>query len=424
MTFDEVPLKRLVDPARPITYGIVQAGPDIPDGVPYIRPADMTESHGVSDLTRLLKTSHAIAGAYRRSMITTGDIVVSIGPSFGKVMVVPSALSGANLTQGTARIAPAAGVSPRFLYWALQSERSRSFWSSCVGGATFRALNLEPLSRTPIPLVPLQEQRRIADFLDAETARIDKLARATAYQEELVGERFLEWVRTQTTSGLGESLEPTGIPWMPFMARSWTLYKIGRAFRTGSGTTPKSSNDDYFGAGTPWLNTGDLTDGPVGEIKRSVTAQALRDYSALRIFDPGSLVIAMYGATIGRLGILEEPACTNQACCVLYDATSVDVRFAFYWLLAHREYITTLASGGGQPNISQDLVRSLRIPAPSLHQQHGIVSTIESGEAQVKRQRQLLARRRELLAEWRQALITAAVTGQFDVATGRGVDLS
>lgn len=165
-------LKRFVEPNRPITYGIVQCGEDVPNGVPYIRPVDMTDEGG-TDLDGLRRTASEIAAAYLRSTIRPGDIVVSIGPSFGKVMIVPEALDGANLTQGTARVAPSTDVLTRFLFWCLRSGAVHQAWEALVTGATFRALNLEPLSRTIVAVPPLPEQRTIAAFLDRETERID-----------------------------------------------------------------------------------------------------------------------------------------------------------------------------------------------------------------------------------------------------------
>ena len=110
-----LPTKRIVDSARPNTYGIVQCGPNYPDGVPYIRPVDMDDERGVG-LDSLQRTAPDIAAAYARSTVRASDVVVSIGPSFGKAMVVPAELEGANLTQGTARLAPGADVAPRFLF--------------------------------------------------------------------------------------------------------------------------------------------------------------------------------------------------------------------------------------------------------------------------------------------------------------------
>jgi type I restriction enzyme S subunit len=122
-------LKYVIDPERPITYGIVQCGPDYPGGVPYIRPADMTDEGGVEDSSLLLRTDPEIAAAYARSTVVPGDLVISIGPSFGKVMVVPPELAGANLTQGTARVAVNRPAIARFVFWALRSTVSLSIGS-------------------------------------------------------------------------------------------------------------------------------------------------------------------------------------------------------------------------------------------------------------------------------------------------------
>ena len=176
-------LKRVVSAERPITYGIVQAGPNIEDGIPYVRPTDMTDEDGIKEGIELLKTSDEIAKSYRRSMVDSGDIICSIGPSFGKLMIVPDSLRGANLTQGTARVAIAINHDTRYFFWCLRSLSSYQQWESSIGGATFRALNLGPLADTLVPLPPVKEQSLIAAFLDYETARIDRLI---AQQQRLI----------------------------------------------------------------------------------------------------------------------------------------------------------------------------------------------------------------------------------------------
>ena len=141
----------------------------------------------------------------------------------------------------------------------------------------------------------------------------------------------------------------------------------------------------------------------------------------MRVYPSGTLMVAMYGATIGRAGISMAPACVNQACCALIPLGPVDVTYAFYWFVAHRAEIVQLGSGGGQPNISQDLVRSLRIPAPdSVAEQRKIGRDCDAREEENASYRSRLSRRSALLAERRQALITAAVTGQIDVTAARG----
>ncbi|GAB2594268.1 hypothetical protein Aab01nite_82770 [Paractinoplanes abujensis] len=290
-----------------------------------------------------------------------------------------------------------------------------------AAGSTHKTIYMPDIEELRMPAPSMEEQRRIADFLDAATSSIDRLSSLTARQLSAIEERGIEFARVMTT-GTGEpDSRRTGVSWMPHMHKDWRLHRVGRVFRTGSGTTPTSSNADYFGDGSPWVNTGDLRDGPVVDVKRSVTQLALRDFSALKTYAPGSLVVAMYGATIGRLGILGMRACVNQACCVLAESPVIDSKYAFYWFLSQRQEIIGLASGGGQPNISQDVIRSLRIPAPRIREQRHIVAAIDTERENQSSMCAALTRRLSLLAERRQALITATVTGQIDVTAARGV---
>ncbi|WP_420453164.1 restriction endonuclease subunit S [Ilumatobacter sp.] len=410
-----LPLKRLIDPSRPITYGIVQAGPDVDGGIRYIRPVDMSGHGGVADPSELRTTSHEIAAQYRRSSVRSGDIVVSIGPSYGKTMVVPAELDGANLTQGTARVAPARNVDTGYLRWALRSRLAIAHWDASVGGATFRALNLAPLAETPIPLRGLAEQRAIADYLDAETARIDALIAKKQQLIHLLEERRVESIRS-VVSGAGQPGERwrPGPVWSLSIPLSWSPKKIAWVKRTGSGTTPASGDERFYAEeGTPWVTTSELRERRINTTNKFITEEALLAHSALEVFPAGTVLIAMYGATVGRLGRLRVAATTNQACCALYGGRGLDQSFLYWWLWAYRKEIIDLSYGAGQPNISQETIRSLRIPAPDLEAQGEVANACEriSRSSEVLHDR--VSRQIDLLVEHRQALITAAMTGEF-----------
>jgi type I restriction enzyme S subunit len=177
---EAVRLRRLVDPERPMTYGILQCGDPVEDGVPYIGPSDMPGQGQSPSLGSLRRTTAEIASSYRRSVLSGWDVVVSIGPAYGKVALVDSDLIGANLTQDTVRVAALPNlVDSRYLVWVLLSRGASQFWDLEITGATFRRLNLGTLARTPIPLPSLDEQRRIASYLDERTAKIDALITET-----------------------------------------------------------------------------------------------------------------------------------------------------------------------------------------------------------------------------------------------------
>ena len=213
---------------------------------------------------------------------------------------------------------------------------------------------------------------------------------------------------------------------MPFIDSSWRLSKVAQLFRTGSGTTPHASSPGYFNGGLPWVSSTDVRNGRITSTSRSITTEAVKDFPSLKKHPKGALVIAMYGQgeTKGRVGLLGMDAFVNQACCVLTPLGDITSEFAFYWFRTYKGGIVSLALGAGQPNLSQDLVRELRIPVPDLATQHDIVASLAEADRLTDLEKGFLQQRNALLAERRQALITAAVTGQFDVTTGRGADLS
>ncbi|OCW46820.1 restriction endonuclease subunit S [Aeromonas caviae] len=148
----------------PITYGIVQCGPYIVNGIPYIRVSDMTARE--LDIDGMQRTSPQIAAAFARSTVDEGDIVYALRGKLGFVRSVPPSVAGANLTQGTARISPVSNVFGRYVFWALQSPRSLEQATQGAKGSTFVEITLASLKEIKIP-VPRhkEEQKVIADAL-------------------------------------------------------------------------------------------------------------------------------------------------------------------------------------------------------------------------------------------------------------------
>jgi len=141
-----------------------------------------------------------------------------------------------------------------------------------------------------------------------------------------------------------------------------------------SGATPSRLRKDYYGGNIPWLKTGDLNDGFITEIPESITNAALQETS-VKLNPKDSVLIAMYGATIGKVGILTYPATTNQACCACTEYI-VDKLYLFYFLLAYRNAFIAMGGGGAQPNISKEKIITTLMPLPPLHEQKRIVDSI------------------------------------------------
>ena len=157
---------------------------------------------------------------------------------------------------------------------------------------------------------------------------------------------------------------------------NWVWTTLSEVGTWQSGGTPSRSNKSYYGGNIPWLKTGDLNDGLISDIPESITEEAVAN-SSVKINPTDSVLIAMYGATIGKLGILTFPATTNQACCACIEYEAVAQMYLFYFLLSQRTAFIEKGGGGAQPNISKEIIVNTYIPLPPLSEQHRIVAEIK-----------------------------------------------
>lgn len=164
---------------------------------------------------------------------------------------------------------------------------------------------------------------------------------------------------------------------IPFdVPESWKWVKVGNVGSWSSGATPSRTNPAYYGGSIPWLKTGDLNDGFIQEVPEYITDLAL-EKTSLRLNPIGSVLMAMYGATIGKLGILEIPVTTNQACCACIPYAGMNNKYLFYYLMSMRQSYIGMAEGGAQPNISKEKIVNSLIPPPPAEEQRRIVAKIE-----------------------------------------------
>lgn len=164
---------------------------------------------------------------------------------------------------------------------------------------------------------------------------------------------------------------------IPFdIPENWTWVRVGDMGSWASGATPSRTNPDFYGGNIPWLKTGDLNDGYIDDVPEYITELAF-EKTSVRLNSEGSVLMAMYGATIGKLGILNTPMTTNQACCACITFDGVFNRYLFYFLMSQRPSYIGMAEGGAQPNISKEKIVASVMPLPPLEEQHRIVAKIE-----------------------------------------------
>ena len=282
------------------------------------------------------------------------------------------------------------------------------------------AINEDTILKTNIFLPDLETQNIAVRYLERKTKNIDTLLEKLQNKIDLLNEQRTSMINDFVTKGLDPNVEmkDSGIEWIGEIPKHWTLKKITHVTNMiGSGTTPKSDNKDYYENGDiNWLVTGDLNDDYIVQTSNKITQKALNDLSSLKIYPVNSLLLAMYGATLGKLGILKTESTVNQATCVLNFDESNSVDFWFYVFLGNRNYVESLGFGGGQPNISQEVVKGLRFPSPPTYEEQvDIVKMIKENLGNhdniIKRENNRI----NLLKKYRQSLVSSVVTGKVQV---------
>ncbi|MHA1280381.1 MAG: restriction endonuclease subunit S, partial [Candidatus Helarchaeota archaeon] len=213
-------------------------------------------------------------------------------------------------------------------------------------GSAQPQLPIRDLIEIPISLPPLSEQRAIAGVLSSLDDKIDLLHRQNKTLEALAQTLFRQWF-----------VEEAG--------DDWEEIKLGDVVKTTSGGTPSRKKMEYFDGGTiPWVKSKELAGTYIIDTEEKITNSGLDNSSAKRLPE-NSILIAMYGATVGQFAILSSPATCNQAICTLLPNDDYPYTFLFMLIKLNKDNLINMAVGSAQQNISQVLIKSLVIPIPS-----------------------------------------------------------
>ncbi|ECQ1428286.1 restriction endonuclease subunit S [Campylobacter coli] len=280
-----------------------------------------------------------------------------------------------------------------------------------VGGGTHTAkLNLNILEKCPIALPPLKEQERIVGILDESFAKIDESIKILE-QDLLNLDELMQSALQKAFNPLKDNVkENYKLP------QSWEWKSLGEIANTSSGGTPSRNKKEYWENGNiKWLKSGELNDGYIDFIEENITEEAIKNSSA-KIFQKGTLLIAMYGATAGKLGILNLDSTTNQAICAfLHKDKNIKFleKFLFYFLFFLRDKIIKDSFGGAQPNINQTYIKNLQIPLPPIKEQEQIASHLDELSSHVKNLKQNYQAQIKDLQELKNSLLDKAFKGNL-----------
>lgn len=386
-------LDEINDPERPICYGILMPGPDLPDGIPYVKVRNIRADKVLVD--EVHRTSVEIESKFARSRLRTGDVLVSIRGTYGRTASVPSELDGGNITQDTARVAPV-GAKAAYVRLFMQSPAAQNYFKAVARGVAVKGVNIGDLRKLPVPVAPAAEQDRIVLAIEEAFSKLDageaglRVARellrhtrdailSAAATGRLVPQDPGDTPPAKLLADLGvEQLDLSGPPEVP---EGWAQVRIADIAKVGSGTTPKRGRSDYWTAGQiPWVTSGAVNAGVVREATEFVTETALRETS-LRLWPAGTLLVAMYGEgkTRGRCAELAIEATCNQACAAiaLRDGLQLYRRTLRLHFDANYSANRGLAAGGVQPNLSGALIKDMIVALPPAEEASRIVTEVE-----------------------------------------------
>ena len=341
----------------------------------------------------LSRSKRSIKGVRHR--FNKGDILYSkLRTYLNKALVAPQ--SGYCTTE----IMPFnsyCNVSSYYLNHVLRSAYFLDYTQQCGYGVKMPRLSTTDACNGMIPLPPLAEQKRIVKEIEHWFSLIDviesgkedlqatiKQAKSKILDLAIHGKLVPQDPNDEPASELLKRINSKAeitcdnghYPNIPFdIPRNWIWVELGKIGRWQSGSTPNRLNKAYYGGNIPWLKTGDLNDGYITHIPEYITEKALNETS-VKLNPIGSVLIAMYGATIGKIGILTFAATTNQACCACDVFEGIEKEYLFYFLLSHKEEFIKLGGGGAQPNISKEKIVSTYIPLPPNAEQIRIIKTI------------------------------------------------
>lgn len=296
-------------------------------------------------------------------------------------------------------------LSVRYLYYWFKSHIGKHSVDSIAKGTAQKAVPIDGLRNLKIDLPELSIQLRIATILSRYDSLIENYQKQIKLLEEAAQRFYKEWFVDLHFPGHENTKIVDGVP------EGWEKKRIGDIVKTTSGGTPSRSNNDYYSGNIMWVKTKELMDGFIFDTEEKITQEAINKSSA-KIVPEASILLAMYGATIGKLGIASKDLSCNQACCVFLLSKDNPLRwYLFNWLLLNREFLISQGKGAAQPNLSQDMIKKFELVVPddntllSYHRQVNVLyMRNKSLQSQIR-----------LLTEARDRLLPKLMSGEIEI---------
>lgn len=356
------------------------------------------------------------------ALLKDGDVVIGMDGDFNLQIWDrgPAALN-----QRMCALRPQQGVDIRFVAYALPEVLK--IINDLTFSTTVKHLSSNDVLGENIAVPDLEEQRRIADFLDAETSRIDGLSNRFSELRRRLFERRSSFMVMAVSGAQQAVTRPSSLPWLSEVHCDWPEVRLGLVAQMGSGHTPSRNRPEWWVDCTiPWVTTGEVRQ--VRDDRKEVLTETREKISeiglansAAELHPKGTVFLCRTAASAGYSGIMGADMATSQDIVTWRCGSRLENSYLLWCLRAMRgDLLDRLAMGSTHKTIYVPDLQMLKIPLPPRGEQIKIVDRIRGENAKVDRLLDSIERQINLMSERRQALITAAVTGQFDVSTASG----
>lgn len=351
--------------------------------------------------------------------LRTNDILVCEGGEVGRAAIWQSELEGCLYQKALHRLRPNADVDARFFFYALNAAASLGVFEAEGSQSTILHLTAEKLRAHRFVWPQVAEQRAIADYLDTETARIDALITKKRRMIELLEEQLRAAVVDLAMGRNDSDHTSSGIGWIGQVPGEWSIRRLSHISRMGTGHTPSKSKPEWWqDCTTPWVSLNDVADMAhlefISDTRNKISDLGLANSSA--VVHPAGIVMLSRDATVGRCAIAEVPMAVSQHFVTWACGPLIRPRY-LYLLLAFpmQALFDSFNDGATLRTIGMPHLQALKVPLPPLEVQDRIVEEASRRRTTTASLIDSSTRQLDLLAERRQALITAAVTGQLAI---------
>ncbi|ESL92090.1 hypothetical protein L421_00524 [Klebsiella variicola] len=413
------PLSMITEPKRPISYGIVQTGPSVANGIPCIRVVDI--SNGKIQTDNLITTSEKISESYRRTILQKDDILIPLRGKVGEIAIVDKYTQGANLTRGVALIAPKSTYDSRYVKQYLSCKDSADRFLASMNGSALQEITIATLRHFSLALPSsLKEQIAIGNVLsdiddlitEFEKLITKKQAIKTATMQQLMTGRTRLPQFAKHSNGTLKGYKSSELGLIP---EDWDVYTFDDLIEScSSGATPYRGNKNFYKGRNKWITSGELNYCVINDTLEKISDEAVKR-SNLKIHPAGTFLMAITGleaaGTRGACGIVGQPAATNQSCMAIYPNEKLLSAYLYHWYVYNGEALAfKYCQGTKQLSYTAGLLRTIPLYIPNMVEEQTAIATILSDmDAELTALERKLAKFRDIKQGMMQQLLTGRI---------------